>query len=134
MNEAEWLACTSPRWMLTFLEPRAAHRKLQLFAAAGCQRAWVLATDPRQRELVDAAECFADGLLSHDEFDGKRDAVLELSASYPEEAPRSPSGYMTAAALHARGDGSAKYAAGYLERAVPPESWRRRSRRAADIT
>ena len=70
MNETEWRTCTIPWAMLCFLEPRASDRKLQLFAAACCRRAWALAADPCQRELVEGAERFADGLQSQDELDG----------------------------------------------------------------
>jgi hypothetical protein len=118
MNETEWMACTEPWEMLSFLEPRASNRKLQLFAVACCRRAWAFGTDPRQRELVEAAERFADGLLSQVEFDGIRDAVIELSASYPDEAPWGPSRYMTAATLHARGGGAAKHAARFAARGL----------------
>jgi hypothetical protein len=118
MNVTEWMACTDPWVMLIFLEPRASNRKLQLFAAACCRRAWSLGTDPRHRELVEAAERFADGLLSKEEFDGSRDVVVELSADYPEDNPWNSSRFLTAATLHARGGGAAKYAANFAAKGL----------------
>src|SRR5262249_17788969 len=110
MNTAQWTACSDPWEMLEFLEPRASDRKLQLFAVACCRRAWLLSDDRRHHELVDAAERFAEGMLGEEDFEAARDAVAELPR---EEKPWSPFRYMTAATVHAKGGGSAKYAADF---------------------
>lgn len=107
MTAAEWMAGTDPWPMLEFLERRASDRKLQLFAAACCRRAWSLSTDPRHREAVEAAERSADGLLSEAEFAEVMQPVIRMWASPP---PRTggrwgPFGCMTGATRHLEGGG-----------------------------
>lgn len=65
MTEDEWLACAEPVPMLDFLYERraASDRKLRLFGAACCRRAWHL-LDAECRAVVEASERFADGLIS----------------------------------------------------------------------
>lgn len=75
MTEAEWLACEKPLPMLEFLHDTASERKLRLFACACCRRVWPLLTDKRSRKAVEAAEQFADGCLSPDQF-----AIVRASA------------------------------------------------------
>ena len=118
MNEAEWMTCADIRSMLVFLEPRGNDRKLQLFATACCRRALSIGADPRHLALLDAAERFAEGLLSIEEFDGFRDAVRELAAGYLEDVPSNPSHFLSLATLHAKGGGSAEYAARFAARGL----------------
>lgn len=63
MTEEEWLACDDPEAMLSFLEGRASARRLRMFAAACCRRAWRFLPDVRSRAAVEAAERYADGLI-----------------------------------------------------------------------
>jgi hypothetical protein len=64
MTEEQWLAATNPLPMLEFLAGKASARKLRLFAF-GCLRSrWQLLRDPRGRQLLDLAECYADGKAS----------------------------------------------------------------------
>lgn len=59
MTEQEWLACTDPEKMLTFLWGKADKRKCLLFACACERRLW---NQPDcEREKVEVTECFADG-------------------------------------------------------------------------
>jgi hypothetical protein len=78
MNKEEWRACIDPGEMLEFLERRSSDRKLHLFAVACCRRAWHASTDSRHREVIEAAERFADGLLSAAEFEEVLKPVIEL--------------------------------------------------------
>jgi hypothetical protein len=120
MNETEWLACTEPREMLEFLERRASGRKLLLFAAACCRRAWRLSTDPRHRDAVEAAERAADDELSAAGFEKALQPVVELWAnlSARTQVRWNPSHYMTGATRHLNGGGAAKYAASFAARGL----------------
>lgn len=120
MNEVEWQTCTDPWEMLEFLGRRASDRKLQLFAAACCRRAWHLSNDPRHRQAVEAAECFAVGVINEAEFAEAIQPGVELWASLPPhpEGNWSPSHYMTAATRHLKGGGASKYAASFVARGL----------------
>jgi hypothetical protein len=69
MTEAEWNDCTESNLMLEFLRESgsACVRKLRLFAAACCRRAWNL-LDADGQAVVEAAERFADGSLTESEL------------------------------------------------------------------
>jgi hypothetical protein len=65
MTEAEWLACTEPQKMLSFLSQRdASARKFRLFTTACARRLWLVMSSDHPRKIVLDAERFADGLLS----------------------------------------------------------------------
>jgi hypothetical protein len=86
MTEAEWLACTAPGPMLDFLGNKASERKLRLYAAACCRQVWHFLCDERSRVAVEAAERYADGLLSEEE----RDAAFRAACDASLEIRRSP--------------------------------------------
>lgn len=44
-TEAQWLACTDPRWMMTCALIASRHQKIRLFAAACCRRVWRFLSD-----------------------------------------------------------------------------------------
>jgi hypothetical protein len=84
VTEAEWLACADPMRLLAALSRfRAAgepgRRKERLFACACCRRGWARLTDPRSRTAVEAAELFADGLLSAEGLQAARAAAAEAA-------------------------------------------------------
>jgi hypothetical protein len=66
-GEAEWLACCAPAILIDCLRAEPTERKHRLFACACCRRFWHLLND-RGRDLVELAEDFADGLLTHEEL------------------------------------------------------------------
>jgi hypothetical protein len=62
MKRDDWLKATDPIKMLESLEKRGIRaRRLRLFAAACCRRAWPDIADPRCRDAVATLERFADG-------------------------------------------------------------------------
>jgi hypothetical protein len=90
--------------MLRFLGWRVGERKLRLWACACCRRAWHLLAAEASRELVAAAEQFADQRISTDEMLGAlHDAEPR---AFPDWNPfpgrlRSPADRVRAAAYHA---------------------------------
>src|ERR1700722_13297410 len=64
MDEAQWLACDDPRVLLEFLQGRVSDRKQRLFIFACCRRVWSFLSNIHSREAVEAAERFADGLIT----------------------------------------------------------------------
>jgi len=81
MTEQEWLACHDPQKLLDFVRKRVSDRKLRLFAVACCRRIDHMFAEPQQRESVDAAERYADGLATDQELEAARIANdFDLSA------------------------------------------------------
>lgn len=66
MTEAEWLACEDPSSLLRQFADLASIRKLRLFACACCRRVWHHLEDAQTRAAIEAAERYADGLISKD--------------------------------------------------------------------
>jgi hypothetical protein len=75
MTEAEWLGSTYPREMLDFVFQWATARKQTLFGVACFRRAQYLIGDERIQQAVEAAERYADGLLTQKEFRRVADAA-----------------------------------------------------------
>jgi hypothetical protein len=67
VTESDWLNCTDPTPMLEFLQGKASQRKLRLFACACARLLWDSLPNGILREVVEAGEQYADGLLSNEE-------------------------------------------------------------------
>jgi hypothetical protein len=80
MTEAEWLACSAPDLMLTYLTAAASDRKLRLFACACCRHIWDLLPEGASRRAVEDSERFADGELSLEELQRSWSAARQLVA------------------------------------------------------
>src|SRR5205823_367166 len=63
LTAEEWDACRYPGTMLPHLRSADA-RKLRLFVCACCRRIWDRLFDERSRRVVEAAELWADGLMT----------------------------------------------------------------------
>jgi len=72
MNEAEWLTSADPTPMLKLLRGKASDRKLRLFAVACCKRIRGLFRGKRNRQLLEAAERFADNLVGTNDLEAER--------------------------------------------------------------
>ncbi len=93
MTEQEWLACTEPEKMLTFLQSTglASQRRTRLFTAACCRRVWHLLAHEDLQAAVEAAEAHADGREGEAElkqaFDRAKSAYWgehsAINASFP---------------------------------------------------
>ena len=74
MTEQEWLVCSHPQAMLTFLSGKTTTRKLLLFAVACCRSLWHLLDEVGHR-TVETSERFADGRASLDDIINARDEI-----------------------------------------------------------
>ncbi len=82
MKQVDWVKATDPIKMLEFLEKRGIRaRRLRLFAAACCRRAWMDIVHTKSRDAIAALECFADG-------PGKQadQAALKIASDAADEA------------------------------------------------
>src|SRR5438034_155333 len=77
MTEQEWSVCGEPYAMLRFLEHKASHRKMRLFACACCRRIWDL-LEETCRTAIQTAEQFADDAATTQELQGTADAVVHV--------------------------------------------------------
>jgi hypothetical protein len=90
MTEREWRSSTDPGAMLAFLQRsgKISERKLRLFGVACCRRIWHLLPDEPRRRGVEAAELFADGLVSEAEVEATVNAAVEGSRDYTHGIPQ----------------------------------------------
>jgi hypothetical protein len=114
MTEAEWLACTDPYVLLTFLRGKVSDRKLRLFACACCRWIWDLYFDDRSRQAVEVAERYADGLADKAECARayRRASAARWKTLIPgNQGPRYYIAHSACASTMASGDYSATSAA-----------------------
>jgi hypothetical protein len=84
MTEQQWLASRSALAMLQHLCERCGvarrkngRRKLRLFACACCRRVWDRLKEERDRQIIEIAENFADGLATQEEVTAARERCLD---------------------------------------------------------
>lgn len=82
MTEAEWLVSLDPIQVFQNLKGKPSWRKFRLFAVGCCRGFWSRLTDERSRSAVEAAEQYADKLISSVEamnYEGPANEVLDIS-------------------------------------------------------
>lgn len=87
MTEAEWSTCSDPAAMVGMMANWTSERKLRLFSCGAVRQVWDWLVDERSRNAVEAAELYADGLLSHDQLERAcRDAhqASQIAESLPQ--------------------------------------------------
>jgi hypothetical protein len=97
MTEGDWLACQDPYTLLTWLKERASERKLRLTACAACRRFWPwFDEDEASRSAIEAAEMYADGGVSSDDYFSLSATIRipspTLAASVNDDYALAPSG------------------------------------------
>jgi hypothetical protein len=93
----EWERCIELQPMLDFLWNKLSGRKFQLFAVACCHQHWDLFTPQPGRQIVNAAEQFADEIGTQDELE----AVINVPAGpIPKELHHAAAFYTHEAAAH----------------------------------
>jgi hypothetical protein len=118
VTPSEWLADTNPvRMMLSLKGRRLPARRLRLFAAACCRRAWPWLADRRSREAVEVLERFADSPARKADLDALK-AAYRGAKEAADRAPR---------------ESRQHYAALAVERAVEPTQAWWAARWAADL-
>jgi hypothetical protein len=96
MTARRWLECTEPQVMLEVLQERfsgVSPRKLRLFACACCRRIEHLMYSEAVRDALDAAERFADGLVSEAELQQRREAAHQIESPHLLNQVRRSVGY-----------------------------------------
>jgi hypothetical protein len=83
MTEAEWLACAEPKLMVVFLRGKASDRKSRLLACACCRRIQSVLRGKRNRQILEANEDYADGVLSRAEMDELRGRWYVFDYPFP---------------------------------------------------
>src|SRR5262245_9420060 len=111
MTEEEWLKSVDARRMVDAVKgwSGATARRKRLFAVACVRRAWHLIDDVRVRELVEAAEAYADGLRTPEDVEPIRrncnraweEAFFRFQQAHPDVA-RFRASYATPEAARAQ--------------------------------
>lgn len=78
MTEKKWRDSVDPQPMLECLPDKASERKLRLLAVACGRRIWHLLPDKHSRRAIQAAEAYADGLMSVEERQSTWDAAFQV--------------------------------------------------------
>jgi hypothetical protein len=90
MTESEWLACRNPDdlYFDRFYSNPKPMRKLRLFACGCCRLIWEHIRDPRSRAAVEAAELYADELITDEALNNPFDAAEEASDEIEARIPK----------------------------------------------
>jgi len=85
MTEAEWLASLEPQIVFRNLKGKPSARKMRLAAVACCRHTWHLLEDEISRNAVEAAELYADKLITSaeiHELEERASELVDLSRQY----------------------------------------------------
>jgi hypothetical protein len=74
MSESEWLACTRPFDMLSFLRGKFSDRKFRLFACAAYRRLEPLMRGSLGRHAIEVSEAYVDGQVTFEVLTAARTA------------------------------------------------------------
>jgi hypothetical protein len=123
MDEAEWLAFTHLNEVpIDFLNERVSDRKRRLFAVACCRRIWHLLERGTLREVVQAAEEIAEGMMNEACLASLRSAV-DLLADPQKHSTFHACAVKWAVGSHVNGHTPAQYAKEALGYAASRRSW-----------
>jgi hypothetical protein len=112
MNEKQWLSCSDPYQMLSFLSKKGTERKHRLFGIACCRSIERFLTEAATREAVVCAERFIEGAASEEE----RREVAKAAMAVVRRLENEPQDFCNAAHESAK-------AAFYMVGAEPGEGW-----------
>ncbi|HVS39661.1 MAG TPA: hypothetical protein VMS17_29155 [Gemmataceae bacterium] len=87
--------------MLEFLRGKVSDRKVRLFAVACCRRVWPLVKDDRFRAAAQAAELFADGIITKEDMIQARSTALAVFVKLRGGEDEAPAATLSAAAIPA---------------------------------
>jgi len=100
VTEADWVVCTDPLQMLTFLRGQSSDRKLRLFAVACCRMNWQF-LDNAWRQTVISVERFADGLVIEDDAEWAWHGAVNITRSFSVEPSAAAAQQAASFAYHA---------------------------------
>jgi hypothetical protein len=95
VTESQWLKCTDPKKMLSFLQGKVGERKRRLFACACCRQVWNSLVLKSVRRGVEAAELYADGSVTDEELNAAYSAALRAFRRALERRVGDPASHTT---------------------------------------
>jgi len=98
MAEVAWFRSGDPQIIVAYIRNKASDRKLRLFSCAYCRTIWDLLRDHCFRDVVEAAEKYADGLISKKELANVRNPTKAALDRLQRSGPIGPTEIASASA------------------------------------